>query len=60
MMYVYLGSLAGNLAKVGTEGQPSNATVEWTIRIIGFIATVAVTVYVTRIARKALEEKVSS
>ena len=60
MMYVYLGSLAGNLAKVGTEGQPSNATVEWTIRIIGFIATVAVTVYVTHIARKALEEKVSS
>ncbi|MEP0886533.1 TVP38/TMEM64 family protein, partial [Trichocoleus sp. ST-U3] len=59
IMYVYLGSLAGNLAKVGTEGQPSNPTVEWTIRIIGFIATVAVTVYVTRIARKALEEKVS-
>jgi hypothetical protein len=29
------------------------------MRIIGFIATVAVTVFVTRIARKALEEKVS-
>jgi uncharacterized membrane protein YdjX (TVP38/TMEM64 family) len=59
IMYVYLGSLTGNLA-IGTEGQPSSPALEWTIRIIGFIATVAVTVYVTRIARKALEEKVSS
>lgn len=59
IMYVYLGSLTGNLA-IGTEGQPSSPALEWTIRIIGFMATVAVTVYVTRIARKALEEKVSS
>lgn len=59
IMYVYLGSLAGSLARIGTSGQPTNSTVEWTIRIIGFIATVAVTVFVTRLARKALEEKVS-
>ncbi|MBD0346465.1 MAG: TVP38/TMEM64 family protein [Coleofasciculus sp. Co-bin14] len=59
VMYVYFGSLAGNLARIGTEGQPTNPTVEWTIRIIGFIATVALTVYITRLARKALEEKVS-
>ncbi len=55
-MYVYIGSLAGNLAMIGTQTQPTNPTVQWTIRIIGFIATVAVTVYVTRIAKKALEE----
>lgn len=59
IMYVYLGSLAGNCALIGTENQPKNLAVEWTLRIVGFIATVAVTVYVTRIARKALEEKVS-
>ncbi|MBD2490198.1 TVP38/TMEM64 family protein [Aulosira sp. FACHB-615] len=58
IMYVYIGSLAGNLALIGTEGQPSNSTVQWAIRVIGFIATVAVTVYVTRIARKALAEEV--
>ncbi|MBE9004894.1 TVP38/TMEM64 family protein [Fortiea sp. LEGE XX443] len=58
IMYVYIGSLAGNLALIGTEGQPSNPTVQWAIRIIGFIATVAVTIYVTRIARKALDEEV--
>jgi uncharacterized membrane protein YdjX (TVP38/TMEM64 family) len=60
IMYVYIGSLAGNLARIGTESQPTNPTVQWAIRIIGFIATVAVTIYVTRIARKALEEEVSN
>ena len=59
IMYVYIGSLAGSLAMVGTEAQPTNPTVQWTIRIIGFIATVAVTVYVTKVAKKALDEKVS-
>lgn len=59
IMYVYIGSLAGNLARIGTESQPTNPAIQWAIRIIGFIATVAVTVYVTRIARKALAEKVS-
>lgn len=60
IMYVYIGSLAGDLARIGTESQPTNPTIQWAIRIIGFIATVAVTVYVTRIARKALAEKVDT
>ncbi|KST63247.1 hypothetical protein BC008_38845 [Mastigocoleus testarum BC008] len=59
IMYVYLGSLAGNLATLGAGQQTSNPAVEWTIRIVGLIATVAVTVYVTKIARKALDEEVS-
>lgn len=58
VMYVYLGSLAGNLATLGAGDAPSNPTVTWAIRIIGLIATVAVTVVVTRIARKALAEAV--
>ncbi|RCJ31489.1 hypothetical protein A6769_30565 [Nostoc punctiforme NIES-2108] len=57
IMYVYIGSLAGNLAMIGTETQPTNPTLQWAIRILGLFATVAVTVYVTRIARKALEEE---
>jgi uncharacterized membrane protein YdjX (TVP38/TMEM64 family) len=59
MMYVYIGSLAGSLAAIGTESQPSNPLIQWTIRIMGLIATVAVTVYVTKLARKALEAEVS-
>ncbi|MBW4555270.1 MAG: TVP38/TMEM64 family protein [Trichormus sp. ATA11-4-KO1] len=60
IMYVYIGSLAGNLAMIGTDAQPTNPTVQWIIRIVGFLATVAVTIYVTRIARKALEEEVGT
>jgi uncharacterized membrane protein YdjX (TVP38/TMEM64 family) len=59
IMYVYLGSLAGNLALIGTNAQPSNPTAQWIIRILGFLATVAVTIYVTRLARNALNQEVS-
>lgn len=60
LMYVYIGSLAGDIARIGTEGQPTDPTLQWVIRIVGFVATVAVTVYVTRLARKALAERVPS
>jgi uncharacterized membrane protein YdjX (TVP38/TMEM64 family) len=58
-MYVYIGSLAGNLATLGTGTPPANPAIQWTIRIIGLIATVAVTLYVTRVARQALAETVT-
>lgn len=58
IMYVYIGSLAGSIAMIGSEEQPTDPTIQWAIRIIGFIATVAVTLYVTRIARNALKEAV--
>lgn len=59
VMYVYIGSLAGNLARIGTDSQPTSGF-QWAIRLLGFVATVAVTVYVTRLARKALAEKVNT
>ncbi|MBD2189241.1 TVP38/TMEM64 family protein [Pseudanabaena mucicola] len=59
VMYVYIGSLAGDLARIGGDNPPTEPTLQWIIRIVGFIATVAVTIYVTRIAQKALAEKVS-
>jgi uncharacterized membrane protein YdjX (TVP38/TMEM64 family) len=58
IMYVYLGSLAGDLATLGTESTDGPAWIQWTIRIVGFIATVAVTLYVTKVARRALDEQV--
>jgi uncharacterized membrane protein YdjX (TVP38/TMEM64 family) len=54
IVYVYIGSLAGNLALIGTEASPTNPTLQWAIRIVGFVATIVVTVYVTRIAKQAL------
>ncbi|MFH7241698.1 MAG: TVP38/TMEM64 family protein [Spirulina sp.] len=59
ILYVYIGSLAGDLARLGTESPSTNPAAQWAIRIIGFAATVAVTVYVTRVARQALDAKVS-
>jgi uncharacterized membrane protein YdjX (TVP38/TMEM64 family) len=58
IMFVYIGSLAGNLATLGTQTPTINPALEWTIRIIGFMATLAVTLYVTKLARKALNEAV--
>lgn len=60
ILYVYIGSLAGSLARLGTAEQPTNSTLQWAIRILGFVATVAVTVYVTRVAKKALSDRVES
>lgn len=60
VMYVYLGSLACDCAALKTASQPTNPqieTVQWIMRVVGFIATVTVTLYVTRIAKKALEKK---
>ncbi len=58
VMYVYLGSLAGSLATLGTEGG-SRTTAEWVLYGVGLVATVAVTIYVTKIAKKALQKKIS-
>ena len=61
IMYVYIGSLAGSIATIGGETQAdANPIAQWAIRIIGFIATVAVTLYVTKIARKALDESIDT
>ena len=58
IMYVYFGYLAGDLALIGTHNQPVNLILNWVIKIIGLIATIAVTIYVTKIAKKALDEEI--
>lgn len=59
LMYVYFGSLAGDLATLGSAHQPSDARLQWILRIVGLIATVLVTLYITRVARKALNERIT-
>ena len=58
IMYVYIGSLAGELASLALE-ERSKTTGEWILYGVGLVATIAVTVYVTKIARQALNEKIS-
>lgn len=57
-VYVYMGSLAGSLAELGAGNSGHDrTTAEWAVYAVGLIATVAVTVVITRIARKALRER---
>jgi uncharacterized membrane protein YdjX (TVP38/TMEM64 family) len=59
-MYVYLGSLAGSLAELGTTASGRTRTAaEWGLYAVGLIATVAVTVVITRIARRALNRRLN-
>src|SRR2546425_953777 len=55
VMYVYLGSLVN----VGA-GHRQRTTGEWVLYGVGLLATVIVTVFVTRLAKKALAKKISS
>src|SRR3989339_293204 len=59
VMYVYIGSLAGDLAGLGGAGR-ARTTGEWVLYGIGLLATLIVTVFVTRLARKTLSERISS
>lgn len=58
IMYVYLGSLVGDLATLGTGDAPSNPIVDWTIKILIFVTVVAISLYIAKIARTALKESV--
>src|SRR5881397_1643840 len=55
VMYVYLGSLVN----VGA-GHRQRTTGEWVLYGVGLLATIAVTIFVTRVARKALQKKIAS
>jgi uncharacterized membrane protein YdjX (TVP38/TMEM64 family) len=59
LMYVYIGSLAGSLATLGAE-QRVRTPAEWGLYIVGLLATVTVTLHVTRLARGALRKRIAS
>lgn len=54
-VFVYLGSVLGNIAALGTEPIAAGRA-KWIVGGIAAILTVIVTFFVTRIARKALAE----
>src|SRR5882724_4241478 len=54
-MYVYLGSLLTSVTQL-SSGAPSGGTAKQALTWVGFAATVAVTLMITRIARRALDE----
>ncbi len=58
LMYVYFGSAAKNLTDLAA-GRASGGVGKQVLFAVGLIATIAVTVIVTRLARKALNEVVA-
>jgi integrase len=54
VLYVYLGSLAQAAA-----GERTRTTGEWALYVVGLLATIAVTVMLTRVARRALAPRIN-
>jgi len=55
LLYVYSGAIAGDAA-AAAGGAGETTLAEWAVRIVGLLATLAVTWFVTRIARRALRD----
>ncbi|MDX2232126.1 MAG: TVP38/TMEM64 family protein [Leptolyngbyaceae cyanobacterium bins.349] len=62
ILYVYLGALAGDLAAIASRPPLSReaAMAQWIVRLLGLVATIIVTAYITRIARRALAQSLDS
>jgi uncharacterized membrane protein YdjX (TVP38/TMEM64 family) len=58
-LYTYLGSLAGDVAAAAAGGR-ARTPWEWALYALGFVATLAVTVYATRVARAALAQRITA
>jgi uncharacterized membrane protein YdjX (TVP38/TMEM64 family) len=61
IMYVYMGSLAVNITMITTSNQlisPEVQIWQFLMQLIGLIATIFTTVYITKISQKALSKKV--
>jgi len=56
LLYVYYGKLAGDVAALAGGAAVTRDARYWTLLGAGLAATVAVTAYVTRLARRALRE----
>jgi uncharacterized membrane protein YdjX (TVP38/TMEM64 family) len=61
ILYVYIGSLAGNIAMLGTPQpiDPQAQLGKWALQIVGFVATIGVTIYITKVAKTALDESLN-
>jgi uncharacterized membrane protein YdjX (TVP38/TMEM64 family) len=58
-MYVYTGKLAGDLASLASGAAQPRGPLYYAMIALGFISTVAVTVYVMRIAKRAIEQEIA-
>lgn len=59
ILYVYIGSLAGSIATLSTNTKSSDPKIQLAAQVLGLVATIVVTVYITRLAQKALAETIA-
>ncbi len=59
-MYVYSGKVAGDLASLASGTAAPRGAAYYSMLALGLAATVAVTIVITRIARKAIDEAVKA
>lgn len=57
VLYVYFGSLGESLTSLADEGRETTVA-EWVMRVVGLLVTLGVTIFVTRIAKRALDNVV--
>jgi uncharacterized membrane protein YdjX (TVP38/TMEM64 family) len=58
VLYVYLGAIASDLSVSGSPdmaAHPEAQIAQWALRLVGLGATIAIAVYVGRLAKRALE-----
>ncbi len=62
IMYVYLGAIAGDIATLGMPQvlSPQAQIARWGVKLVGIVATIAVTVYLGRIAKRSLNQSIES
>jgi uncharacterized membrane protein YdjX (TVP38/TMEM64 family) len=58
LMYVYAGALLGDLVNSSSVRRPKTPA-EWCLYAVGLLATIIVTFYITRLARRSLSERTS-
>lgn len=54
LLYVYYGKIAGDVVQVAGGVAPERGPAEWALLAVGLVATLAVTMVITRAARRAL------
>jgi uncharacterized membrane protein YdjX (TVP38/TMEM64 family) len=62
VIYVYIGSLAGDMTALGMPQtmNPQAQIGQWLVKIVGFLATLAVTLSITRIAKRSFTHSIAS
>jgi uncharacterized membrane protein YdjX (TVP38/TMEM64 family) len=55
-IYVYIGTLMGNLARIAPDLK-QHRPIEWIFQGVGLVLTIGVTIYITRLATRALNRR---